>query len=132
MPRSVLAFSILAVGIYLFPIVALAEGKEMDMSDMKTYYLVLLMEGPKRNQDSTEAAKIQQAHLAHLGKMTEQGKLVMAGPLLDDVDLRGICIYDVKSLEEAKALAEADPAVKAGRLKVQVHPWMTKKGSKLP
>jgi uncharacterized protein YciI len=45
---------------------------------------------------------------------------------------RGICIYDVKSLERAKALAEADPAVKAGRLRVEVHPWMSQKGAKLP
>ena len=112
-------------------LLTLAEEKP-DKPEMKTYYLVFLLKGPNRSQDSTEAAKIQEAHLAHLTKMSKEGKLVMAGPLLDDQDLRGICIYDVKNLEEAKALAEADPAVKAGRLKVEVHPWMSQRGAKLP
>ena len=99
---------------------------------MKTYYLVFLLKGPNRSQDSTVSAKIQEAHLAHLTKMYNEGKMAIAGPLLDDQDLRGICVYDVKTLEEAKALAESDPAVKAGRLKVEVHPWMSQRGAKLP
>jgi len=112
-------------------LLTLAEEKP-DKPEMKTYYLVFLLKGPNRSQDSTEAAKIQEAHLAHLTKMHQEGKLVMAGPLLDDQDLRGICVYDVKTLREAKTLAEADPAVKAGRLKVEVHPWMSQRGAKLP
>ncbi len=117
---------------YLLPATSLAGENEAEMSEMKTYYLVLLLKGPNRSQDSTEAAKIQEAHLAHLAKLSMEGLLVMAGPLLDEGDLRGICIYDTKSLERAKILAEADPAVKAGRLKVEVHPWMSKRGAKLP
>ncbi len=113
------------------PLLTLAEEKP-DKPEMKTYYLVFLLKGANRSQDSTEAAKIQEAHLGHLTKMHQKGKLVMAGPLLDDIDLRGICVYDVKTLEEAKALAEADPAVKTGRLKVEVHPWLSQRGAKLP
>ncbi len=129
--KAIFVLAVLLIS-YLLPTTILAEQKKVGMSEMKTYYLVLLMKGPNRGQDSTEAAKIQEAHLAHLTKLSNQGKLVMAGPLLDDIDLRGICIYNVKNLEEAKALAEADPAVKSGRLKVEVHPWMSKRGAKLP
>ena len=128
--------AILASSVFLFltllPVLALAEEKPPDKPEMKTYYLVFSLKGPNRGQDSTESAKIQEAHLAHLTKMYKEGKMAIAGPLLDDQDLRGICVYDVKSLEEAKALAEADPAVKAGRLKVEVHPWMSQRGAKLP
>jgi uncharacterized protein YciI len=35
----------------------------------------------------------------------------------------------VDSLEEARSLAEADPAVKAGEFTVEVHPWMVEQAA---
>lgn len=99
--------------------------------ELKQYFLVFLKTGPNRNQDSATGAKIQQAHLLHMRSMVETGKMDMAGPLGDDGDIRGICIYNVPTAAEAKACAEADPAVKAGRLIVEVHPFWTHKGAKL-
>lgn len=58
----------------------------------------------------------------------QQGKLIMAGPFLDDSDRRGVVVYRVGSVEEARELGAGDPAVKAGRLMIDVHPWMTFKG----
>jgi uncharacterized protein YciI len=99
--------------------------------EMKTYYMVFLVKGDKRDQDSATAAQIQNQHLEHLTKMWHEGKMDIAGPFLDDEDTKGICVYNVKTIEEAKALAESDPAVKSGRLKVVVRPWMSMKGSVL-
>jgi len=69
--------------------------------------------------------------MAHIQKMAADGKLTMAGPFLDNGDLRGIFIFNVATLEEAKALTAADPAVQAGRLVMEIHPWLSQKGSKL-
>lgn len=99
--------------------------------EMKTYYMVFLVKGDKRDQDSITAAKIQEGHMAHLTKMGKEGKMDVAGPFMDDEDVRGICIYNVATLEEAKTLAESDPAVKSGRLKVVVRPWYSMKGAAL-
>ena len=107
------------------------DTKSIAGGEMKTYYMVFLNKGAKRDQDSVTAAQIQKDHLAHLTQMANEGKMVIAGPFLDDGNTRGICIYNVATLEEAKKLAEEDPAVKAGRLMVEVRPWMAQKGSTL-
>ncbi|QQS35923.1 MAG: hypothetical protein IPM56_17040 [Ignavibacteriales bacterium] len=97
--------------------------------EMKTYYMAFLKKGPNRNQDSTETQQIQKAHLQHINKMVEDKKVIIAGPFLDDGDIRGILIFNVETIEEAIALTEADPAVKAGRLIMEVRPWWGAKGS---
>jgi uncharacterized protein YciI len=47
---------------------------------------------------------------------------------MDDTPMRGIVVYRAASVDEARALASEDPAVKAGRLVLDAHPWMTFKG----
>jgi uncharacterized protein YciI len=55
--------------------------------------------------------------------MAEAGQLVLAGPFMDAGEVRGIYIFNVTTVEEARALTETDPAVKAGRLAMELHPW---------
>lgn len=99
--------------------------------EMKTYCLVFLKKGENRTQDSVTVSKLQELHMAHLTKMEETGKMDICGPLLEDGDIRGICIYNVATKEEAEKLANEDPMVKAGRLKVEVHPFYSAKGASL-
>ena len=47
---------------------------------MKRYVFMLLNKGETSSQFSTEATKIQEKQLAHLNKLSEQGKLIVAGP----------------------------------------------------
>jgi uncharacterized protein YciI len=97
--------------------------------DMTTYYFGVLMRGPKWSPAETpEREKIQEGHMAHLNAMWKAGKLVLAGPLMDDGPWRGILIYRTKTFEEAQTLANDDPAVKAGRLEVTMHPWLVQRG----
>jgi uncharacterized protein YciI len=102
-----------------------------ESSEMKVYQLVFLKAGPNRNQDSATAAGIQQEHLRYLTSMYEKGYADILGPFVENQQIRGIVIYNVSTPEEARKLAEADPAVKAGRLIVEVHPWYSLKGSML-
>lgn len=97
--------------------------------DMKIYYLRFLKRGPLWTPEETpEVERLQTAHLLYGQKLREAGKLVLNGPLLDNGDLRGVGIFHVSSLEEAQALSNADPAVQAGRLISEIHPWMIHKG----
>jgi uncharacterized protein YciI len=99
--------------------------------EFETFQLVLLVRPADRKEiPEAEAEAIQKLHLAHLTSMAESGKMMIAGPFGDQRDqaLRGACIYRVGSVEEARALAEADPAVKAGRLRVEAVTWYVGKG----
>ncbi|HSL22045.1 MAG TPA: YciI family protein [Vicinamibacterales bacterium] len=87
-----------------------------------------LKRGPNRSQSKTEAEELQKRHLAYMDALGKQGTLVMAGPFLEDSEWRGVVVYRVPTLEDAKALAAGDPMVKAGRLIIEAHPWMTLRG----
>ncbi|MBS1637298.1 MAG: hypothetical protein JST26_15365 [Bacteroidetes bacterium] len=102
---------------------ALAKKLGADDYGMKPYVMVFLKAGPVRNQDSATAAAIQKAHLQNIQKLAYEGKLLVAGPFMDDSDLLGIFIFNVATVEEARKLTETDPAVKAGRLIMELHPW---------
>lgn len=108
------------------------EAKAAPPPGMEAFQLVFLRRGPAWTPQATpETQRIQAAHLEHLGAMARAGKMVAAGPLGDQPDetLRGICVYRAATLAEARALAEGDPAVKAGRLKVEVMTWWVQKGA---
>ncbi|HEY3175369.1 MAG TPA: YciI family protein [Candidatus Polarisedimenticolia bacterium] len=87
------------------------------------------MKGPDWTADSTpEVEKIQLGHMTHIRLMAESGKLLLAGPFSDDGVMRGMLVFTARSMEEAMALATDDPAVKGGRLVVEMHPWFSVKG----
>ena len=105
------------------------EVKKSSPPGLASYYLVLLTRGPEWTAEKTAATeRIQTAHLANIAKLHDAGKLVLAGPFTDDGNWRGIFIFKTSSIEEAKSLVENDPAVQAGRLTYEIHPWATKKG----
>jgi uncharacterized protein len=110
-----------------------ATSLAQDMSRMTTYYVAFLKKGPKWTSENTpEVREINKGHIAHLSNMAKTGKLILVGPFLDGADPTGISVYATATAEEARASAEADPAVKAGRLVVEVRPWMSVKGITAP
>jgi uncharacterized protein YciI len=109
---------------------AAADGPEVGPGgfEMTTYYVGFLYRGAKWTPEQTaETRKLQEEHMANILKMGAEGKLVIAGPFMDNGDLRGLYVFRAASAEEAKALVESDPAVKAGRLRFELHPWFAAK-----
>ena len=102
---------------------AAAQTKVEEEWQMKSYFMVFLTAGPNRTQDSATAAKIQKGHLDNISRLFDEKKLVLAGPFLDDGTYRGIFILDVPTAEAAAELLLTDPAIKAGRLDYEMHPW---------
>lgn len=92
---------------------------------IKQYWFVMLIKGNNRTQDSATAAKIQDGHMANITSLYNAGKLKVAGPFGDDGDWRGIFIFDCETKEEVEKLLVTDPAINAGRLAYNIHPWWT-------
>jgi uncharacterized protein YciI len=101
----------------------LAAALGADDYGMRPYVMAFLKKGPNRSADSLAAANLQRAHLDNITRLAEEGKLVVAGPFLDNMDIRGIYIFAVATVAEAEALTATDPAIKAGTLVMELHPW---------
>jgi uncharacterized protein YciI len=70
--------------------VVLAEEVGADEYGMDQYVMAFLKTGPNREQDEAKAASLQTAHMTNIRRLVEDGKLAIAGPFLDDGDIRGI------------------------------------------
>ncbi len=105
------------------------EKAKIDEGEMKTYVMVFLKKGPNRTHPKEEAAKIQEGHMAHLTKMHQEGILLMAGPFMDDEDIKGILVMLADEESQIKDMVEQDPAIKSGRLIAEYHRWYTKSGT---
>jgi len=96
---------------------------------MTAAYIGFLSRGAKWTPEKTpQTEELQKAHMANIQKLADTKKLVVAGPFGDNGQLRGIFVFKVASLEEAKELAATDPAVQAGRLSIDMHPWLVPEG----
>jgi len=61
-----------------------------------------------------EDNKIMGEHFHYLKDLLTKGKLVLAGPILNEKKPMGILIFECGTLKEAEALLKNDPSVKAG------------------
>jgi len=80
--------------------------------------LILRPDAPQLDKDAEDA--LQDAHMAYLAELHKAGHLLAAGPLLgaSDGEFRRLSILNAEP-EEARALKEADPAVRAGRYSIK-------------
>lgn len=105
-----------------------AAAQDHEEFEMTTYYVGFLYRGAKWTPEVTpETTRLQEAHMANIRKMGAAGKLLVAGPFGDDGSLRGMYVFKVATSREAEALVESDPAVRAGRLRFEIHPWFAAK-----
>ena len=101
----------------------LAKKYGADDYGMKKYIMAFLKSGRTELTDKDEQERLQGEHMKNINRMAEDGKLVIAGPFMDDQSVRGIYIFDVRTIDEARELTSTDPAIKAGVLEMELHPW---------
>ena len=103
---------------------ALADSLGADDYGMKSYIFVILKTGSNKMEDKEKVGKLFRGHLDNIGRLANEGKLVVAGPMgKNDKSYRGIFILNVKTKEEAQALLQTDPAVKEKLLDAELYEW---------
>lgn len=100
----------------------LAKKLGADERGMRQYIMCFLKTGPLKVNDARRA-ELMKGHFAMINRAAELGKLVVAGPFVDGGEFRGIYVFDVKTIDEAKALTETDPSIKEGYFKVDFIKW---------
>ena len=102
---------------------ALARSVGADEHGMRSYVLVILKTGPNRVPDGPGREEMFRGHFANMQRLSDEGKLALAGPL-DGVDgWRGLFVLAVSDLEEAKKLAATDPVIIKGEMVAEYHKY---------
>lgn len=96
-----------------------------------TYYVVLLKEGSTdvRERSSDSLQVLMNHHIQYQLRLQQSGQAVASGGFGQAKDgFIGMSLLKAASLEEAECLAQADPAVKAGRFSAVVYAWHVPSG----
>jgi uncharacterized protein YciI len=103
---------------------ALATRLGADERGMRSYVLVVLKTGPARVPDGEAREAMFAGHFANMERLAKEGKLVLAGPFAEDPDgWRGLFVFAVGDVEEARRLVATDPVVVQGEMVAEYHRW---------
>jgi uncharacterized protein YciI len=102
---------------------ALARSVGADDFGMKRYVLVVLKTGPKQMPAGPERDEMFRGHFANMKRLSAEGKLALAGPF-DGVDgWRGLFIFAVADIDEARKLTATDPVIVHGEMVAEYHKY---------
>jgi len=102
----------------------LAKSLNADERGMKQYVFCILKTGSNTTATAEEKDNLFKGHMANITRLAKEGKLALAGPFMkNDRNYRGLYIFNVSTIEEAKELVATDPAVKANIFEAELTPW---------
>jgi uncharacterized protein len=102
----------------------LAKSLNADDYGMKQYVFCILKTGSNTTATAEERNTYFKGHMENIQRLAKEGKLAIAGPFMkNDKNYRGIFVFNVATVEEAKELVESDPAVSAKIFEYELTPW---------
>jgi hypothetical protein len=103
---------------------ALAKKVGADARGMRSYVLVILKTGPTRVPNGPERDEMFKGHFANMERLADAGKLAVAGPFGNNAEgWRGLFLFAVTEIDEAKALVATDPVIIKGEMIAEYHKW---------
>src|SRR5436190_24365687 len=73
------------------------QSKPAPQFKLVEFHMALLKRGPKWSSATTQDSQLLQQHFAYVQSLIESGMAVIAGPLNDDGDIRGIYVVRLES-----------------------------------
>ena len=102
----------------------LARRLGADERGMRKYVLVVLKTGPTPVTDPEKRKAMFAGHFANMERLSDEGKLAVAGPFSkNEAGWRGLYIFAVEDVEEARKLVSTDPVVIEGEMVPELYPW---------
>lgn len=102
---------------------ALAKKLGADDMGMRQYVMCFLKTGSLKVDDKAKQSELMKGHFGMINRLAKEGKLILAGPFMEGGDFRGIYLFNVKTIDEAKKLTETDPSIKEGFFTVEFIKW---------
>lgn len=99
----------------------LAKRLGADQRGMRNYVFAVLKTGPANIPAGKERDEIFKGHFANINRLADEGKLVVAGPFDGEAGWRGMFIFNVGTIEEARKLTQTDPVIKSGLMVAEFH-----------
>jgi len=103
---------------------ALADSLGADEYGMKRYMFVILKTGKTTVEDKKLRDSLFKEHMDNIGRLVREGKLIVAGPIGEnEMNYRGIFIFNVATRAELDKLLVTDPTIQNGIFDVDVFNW---------
>ena len=105
-----------------------ADGKDVQVpaqiashvpKNLRGYFLVFVV---TPSEPKAMPPELFVRHQTYIRKQVEAGTIRLVGPISDGGRLRGMKIINAPSIEQARKIAEGDPAVQEKVLAVEVYP----------
>jgi uncharacterized protein YciI len=101
----------------------LAKSVGADEYGMRWYVLAVLKTGPTPMPAGKERDEMFKGHFANINRLASEGKLALAGPFDGVNGWRGLFIFAVSDIEEAKRLTATDPVIRSGEMVAEYHKY---------
>lgn len=101
----------------------LARSVGADDHGMRSYVMVVLKTGPNKMPAGPERDEMFKGHFANINRLAAEGKLALAGPFDGVEGWRGMFVFAVKDIEEAKQLTATDPVIVKGEMVAEYHKY---------
>ena len=101
----------------------LASQLGADERGMRQYVMVILKTGPTPKPKGPERDAMFKGHFANIQRLADEGKLALAGPFDGADGWRGMFIFAVKDIDEARQLTATDPVIASGEMVAEYHQY---------
>jgi uncharacterized protein YciI len=103
---------------------ALADSLGANDYGMKAYVLVILKTGSNNSLSKSVSDSLFGGHISNIIRLAAEGKLVVSGPMKqNERSYRGLFILNVTTIDDARLLLLADPAIQSHLLDVEYYQW---------